>query len=603
VTFDRGVSKIGSGPIQNVLRALRPARDAGITTEMGGDAAFINSGTKASGAEVIGIVAALVILVIAFGAIVAGVVPIVLALVSVGIGLSTVAVLASVFDVSTAAPTVGAMIGLGVGIDYALIVVARYRENRRSGQPNPVALSDTMASVGSAVAFAGITVIFAMLALLVTGIGFLASVGLAVSLVVLVTVSAALTLLPALLTLLGDRIDVGRLRKRRGTTQAPARVEDRFWWRFAHLVGRRPVVWLLAGTATLLVLAAPALKMHTSFPDAGDDSTSTTHRRAYDLLAEGFGAGINGPMLLVADLTTAGASTRDLPAVGQGVAADRGVASVGHPQLSPDGDTAVLQLERIRAELPANVSVTGLTAMTNDLTAQLADKLPIFIGTIIGAAFLLMMIMFRSVLVPLKAALMNLLSIGAAYGVVVAIFQWGWLQAPFGLHQKMFIISPMPTLFFAVLFGLSMDYEVFLLSRIREEYDATGEPSESVARGVAATGRVITSAALIMTVVFLSFVANPSPLIKMIGIGLATAIFVDATVVRMVLVPASMELLGHANWWLPRWLDRMLPRIAVHAPVLPQQRQPETAPATHIDLTDSTRTLDARVHVSDGGNR
>jgi RND superfamily putative drug exporter len=602
ITFDKPASEIGSGPIKNVLRALRPARDVGLVTEMGGDASFINSGTKPSGGELIGIVAALLILVVAFGAAVAALVPIALALVSVGIGLACVALLAAAFDVSTAAPTIGAMIGLGVGIDYALIVVARYRDNRKAGQPNREALSDAMASVGSAVAFAGITVILAMLALVVTGVGFLASTGLTVSLVVLVTVSAAMTLLPALLTLLGDRIDVGRLRRRRRAVRTDKALEETLWWRFAHRVARRPLAWLLAGTALLLVLGTPALSLRTGFPDAGDDSTSTTHRRAYDLLTDGFGAGINGPMLVVADLKAPGVQAGDIPALSDRIAHIAGVASVGAPRFSPSRDTVVLSLipttaptdsatsktlDRVRNGLPGNVSVTGLTAMTEDLTGQLNDKLPVFIGVILAAAFLLMMIVFRSVVVPLKAAVMNLLSIGGAYGVLVALFQWGWLQGLTGLDQKMSIVSQFPTLFFAVLFALSVDYEVFLISRIREEYDATGQPSESVARGVATTGRIVTSAALIMTSVFLSFAASPSPLIMMIGIGLAAAVILDATVVRMVLVPASMELLGHANWWLPRWLDRSLPRIAVHAPVVPQQRAPEPLPARNIDLTNA----------------
>jgi RND superfamily putative drug exporter len=299
---------------------------------------------------------------------------------------------------------------------------------------------------------------------------------------------------------------------------------------------------------------------------------------------------------VVVDLTRDGAARGDLSALTSRIEDVPGVASVGAPTTSPAGDTIVLPvlpttvptdeattatLQRVRDSLPANASVTGLTAMTDDLTAQLADKLPVFIGAILVTGFLLLMVVFRSIVVPLKAALLNLLSIGAAYGVVVAIFQWGWLSPLFGLDQTYDVISPMPIIFFAVLFGLSVDYEVFLISRIREEYDASGDPLESVARGVSATGRVITAAALIMTAVFMAFVLNPSPLIMMIGVGLATAIIVDATIVRMVLVPASMALLGRANWWLPAALDRRLPRIAAHAPVsLPEPRQAEQTTRT-----------------------
>jgi RND superfamily putative drug exporter len=422
-----------------------------------------------------------------------------------------------------------------------------------------------------------------------TGLGFLASIGLSTSLVVLVAVATALTLLPALLSLLGHRIDAGRLLRRRSTVRP---VEGTAWWRFAHRVAGRPWPYLAVAAAVLLVLAAPALRMETGFPDAGDDPTSTTHRRAYDLLADGFGPGLNAPLLLVADLRSPGVDAHAIGALAERLAADPGIAMVGEPQTSPAGDTVVLPtipttapadpatsdtLDRVRGLVPANVAVSGLTAMTDDLTRQLADTLPIFIAAILAASFLLLMVVFRSIAVPLKAALMNLLSIGAAYGVVVAVFQWGWLKDLFNLEGTFTIVSPLPTIFFAVLFGLSMDYEVFLLSRIREAYDATGDNTESVARGMAGTGRVITSAALIMTVVFASFVANPSALVKMIGVGLSTAIVLDATVVRMVLVPATMALLGRANWWLPRWLDRRLPHVRMEGAEV--QRQPERIPA------------------------
>jgi putative drug exporter of the RND superfamily len=606
ISFDTPATDIGTKPIDDLYPALAPARTDGLSAEVGGDAAFINAGTKASGAELFGVLAALVILVVAFGAAVAALVPIALALVAVAIGLSSITLLASVFDVSTGAPSVGALIGLGIGIDYSLLVVSRYRENRAAGQANKPALSNAMAAVGSAVVFAGGTIILAMLALLVIGITFLTSMGLAVSLVVLLTVTAAMTLLPALLTVLGDRVDRGRIRRRHHLTKT-TQVEGSGWWRFAHRVARRPLAWLIAGTAVLLTLAAPALSMKTGFPDAGDESPKESSRIAYGALAASFGPGINGPMILAVDLKADGASRADLALAADRVAEDPGIASVGKPRFSPAGDAGVVTvipttgptdaatnrtLDRIRDVIPAGVSVTGLTAMTDDLTAQLSDKLPIFIGTILLAAFLLLMLVFRSVVVPVKAAVMNLLSIGAAYGVVVAIFQWGWLQSITGLDQTLSIVSPFPILFFAILFGLSMDYEVFLLSRIREEYDKSGEPTESVARGVAATGRVITSAALIMTAVFLSFVANPSPLIMMMGVGLATAVVVDATIVRMVLVPATMELLGHRNWWLPTWLDRVLPNVAVHPPVIPLPRTADQVPST-IDLTAGEQVASA----------
>jgi RND superfamily putative drug exporter len=573
VAFDLPAADLGPAPFQALADAIEPARAAGITAELGGDAVLINAQQETSGTEAVGLLAALVVLVVAFGTVVAALVPMALALVAVAVGLGGITLLADAVDVSTAAPTVAAMIGLGVGIDYALFIVARYRENRSRGQHNAAALNGAMGSSGVAVVFAGGIVVVAMAALALTGLGVLTSIGLATSLVVLIAVAAATTLLPALLSLLGDRIDTGRLLRRHRTA---VRGPGSSWWRFAHRVSGRPWPYLLAATAVLLVLAAPALHMQTGFPDAGDDPTTTTHRRAYDLLAEGFGPGVNGPLLVVADLRTPGLDADSLAALTERLAADPGIASVGAPRTAPTGDAAVLPaipttgpadpdtsrtIQRVRGLVPPGVDVSGVTAMTDDLTAQLDDILPAFVAAILAASFLLLMLVFRSVVVPLKAALMNLLSVGGAYGVLVAVFQWAWLKDLFGLEEPVPIASPVPVIMFAILFGLSMDYEVFLLSRIREEQAGTGDNAESVARGLAATGRVITSAALIMVSVFLSFVANPSPAVKMFGLGLATAIALDATIVRMLMVPASMALLGRANWWLPHWLDRLLPRL------------------------------------------
>jgi RND superfamily putative drug exporter len=576
ITFDRPETELGPKPFTAITERLEPVRATGVTTELGGDAATTNSNQVNSGTEVVGVLAALIVLFIAFGTIVAALVPIALALVTVAIGLGGITLLAASINVSSAAPIIGAVIGLGVGIDYTLFIMVRYRENRAAGQDNRTALPNAMGSAGAAVLFAGGTVVVAMAALALTGLGTLVSIGLSVSLVVLFAVATALTLLPALLSLLGDRVDRGRLMRRRRRTK---RVEETAWWRFAHHVSRRPVPYLLASVAVLLALAAPALSMQTGFPDAGDETTQASHRRAYDLVAEGFGPGFNAPLLLVADLRSPGVQAQDIPALSARIAADPGIATVGQPRTSPAGDTVVLPtipttapadpktsetLDRLRDQVPANVSVSGFTALTDDLTEQLDDTLPIFIGAILAASFLLLMLVFRSIAVPLKAAVMNLLSIGGAYGVVVAVYQWGWLKDLFGLEQTYVIASPLPTIFFAILFGLSMDYEVFLLSRIREEYDATGDNAESVARGMAGTGRVITSAALIMTMVFMALVLNPSPLVRMLGLGLVTAVVLDATIVRMVLVPATMALLGRANWWLPGWLDRRLPHLRMN---------------------------------------
>ena len=591
ITFDVPPQDLGPAAVSAVADAIAPADTDGLSAELGGDAAFINAKAESSGAEAIGLLAALVVLVVAFGTIVAALVPIALALVAVATGLGSIFLLASAMNVSTAAPTIGAMIGLGVGIDYSLFITARYRENRAAGQDNAAALSSAMGSSGSAVVVAGGTVIIAMLALVLTGVGILVSIGLGTSLVVLFAVATALTLLPALLTLLGNRIDAGRVV---GRNRPVKQAEDSAWWRYAHRVSRKPWPYLIAASVVLLTLAAPALSLKTGFPDAGDNSTTRSDRRAYDLLAEGFGPGFSSPLLIVADLRDTGVGRRVDP---RAVQAHRrrprhrhGRRRAGHhrtatpsccprssprePRTQPPSAT----LDRVRALTPDGVYVTGLPALTIDLTKQLSDTFPIFIGSILAATFLLLMLVFRSIVVPLKAVVMNLLSIGAAYGVVVAVFQWGWLGGLFNLDRTYLIASPLPAIFFAVLFGLSIDYEVFLLSRIRAEYDATGDNAESVARGLAGTGRVITSAALVMTVVFLSFVADPSPFVKMIGLGLATAIALDATLVRMVLVPATMALMGRANWWLPGWLDRLLPHVNLTGDATPSQRAPEPEP-------------------------
>ena len=590
IILDVPSTEFGREAAASMTEALDPARTSGVTAELGGDAAFLNA-PKKTGYEAVGVLAALVILVIAFGTVVAALVPIVLALAAVAVGLCGIVLLAGALDVSTAAPTVGAMVGLGVGIDYSLFIVSRYRERRAAVQVNRQALSAALGSSGTAVFFAGGTVIVSMAALALTGVGFLTTIGLATSMIVLVAVAAALTLLPAVLSLLGDRIDAGRIVGRR---RSPKAAEETTWWRLAHRIAARPWPYLVAAALVLVTLAAPALALKTGFPDAGDNPTNQTERRAHDLLADGFGPGFNAPLQVVADLDGTGLAEDSIAELAQRLADDPGVAEVGTPQVSASGDTVVLStlpttdasdpvtaqtIDRIRALTPAGVYVTGVTATTLDLDKQLRDKLPVFIGGILVASFLLLMIVFRSVTVPLKAAVMNLLSVGGAYGVVVAVFQWGWLGGLFGLDQTYLIASPFPLLFFAVLFGLSMDYEVFLVSRIREAYISTGDTAESVARGLASTGRVITSAALIMVVVFLSFITDPSPFVKMIGVGLAAAIAIDATVVRMILVPATMTLMGKANWWLPGWLDRLLPHLSLESdpsvdqpsPVVPKQ--------------------------------
>ncbi len=561
----------------------------GLQVELGGDAVFLNAADESSGHIGIGLLVALLVLLVVFGTLVSAILPIGLSLVSVGAGIGGITLLAGSMTVSESAIPVAALVGLGVGIDYALFVVARYRENRAAGQDNRSALGNAMGSSGAAVVFAGGTVVIATSALAITGIGILTSIGLATALMVFFAVAAAITLLPALLSLLGDRIDKGKLARRH---RAPKRTDETVWWRFGHRVSARPWPYLIGAVFVLVALATPALWLQTAFPAAGDAPTETTHRQAYDLLAEGFGTGINAPLLVVVDLDAAGIEASGVPALTEDIASVPGIVSVTEPQTSTDGDTVVftalpetgpadpetsIAIEQVREVIPGNAYVSGITATTDDLNTQLGDKLPLFIGVVIGVSFLLLMLVFRSVVVPLKAAAMNLLSIGGAYGVLVAVFQWGWFSSLIGVEGSTPITSLIIVLMFPILFGLSMDYEVFLLSRIREEYARTGDNAESVARGLAGTGRVITSAALIMVVVFLSFVASPVPSLKMLGLGLAVAILIDATIVRMVLVPATMALLGKANWWLPAWLDRMLPRVTIESATEPEALGKESA--------------------------
>ena len=578
LTFDETPAELGKGSFVPLTELVTASSTADLRVELGGDAVFLNAPDETSPLEGVGILIALLVLLVAFGTVVAALVPIGLALVAVAVGMGGILLLAGATDVSPSAIPIAGIVGLGVGIDYALFIVARYRENRAAGRDNSTALADAMSSSGSAVVFAGGTVVIAMASLAVIGLGALTSIGLATAIVVLSAVAAAITLLPALLGLLGDRIDNGRLLRRHSPAK---RAEETAWWRFAHRVSGRPWPYLVGAVLALLAFAVPAVAMQTAWPAAGDAPSDTTYRQAYDLLDEGFGPGVNGPLLVVVDLTAPGASAVDVPELAEDVSTSSHIASVSAPLTSEDGSTMVFSampttgpadletsvaIAEVRDVLPDNVSVTGITALTDDLNDQLAETLPLFIGAVLVASFLLLMLVFRSVVVPLKAVLMNMLSIGAAYGVLVAVFQWGWGSSLIGLEGPTPITSMIIVIMFPILFGISMDYEVFLISRIREEYDRIGDNTEAVARGMAGTGRVITSGALIMVAVFLAFVASPVPSVKMLGLGLATAVLVDATVVRMVLVPATMALLGKANWWLPGWLDRILPRLTVESP-------------------------------------
>ncbi|MGZ8592994.1 MAG: MMPL family transporter, partial [Actinomycetota bacterium] len=579
VAYDLPADQLGTDAYEPLEAAVEAARTPAVDIEIGGEYAGWGAQEEPGSTELIGLLAAVVIILIAFGSLVAMALPIGTAVVGLATGLGIVIVVASFVNVPEFSTTLATMIGLGVGIDYALFLVTRYRQNLKAGMEPLHAIGVASATAGQAVVYAGATVVLAILGLWISGIAFVGMMATAAAIVVAVAVLGATTLLPALLGFAGraiDKLSVHRIVERGDRSEE----KENIWGRWGRQVERRPWQYFLAALGVLLVLSIPFFSMELGMPDDGTVPTSETRRRAYDLLAEGFGPGFNGPLLLSVEIADPSALD-GLEGLAAAIQGTEGVAAVSPPTPNPAGDAAVIQVipttspqqeetsalvHRLRDEtIPsatpdgATVYVGGLTATFIDLTERVTNALPWFIGAVVLLSFLLLMVVFRSILVPLKAAVMNLLSIGASYGVIVAIFQWGWGRSLLGIEDPIPIVSFVPMMMFAVLFGLSMDYEVFLLSRIREEYLRTRNNVESVVTGISTTARVITSAALIMIAVFLSFVALPDPIAKMFGIGLATAVFIDATIVRVVLVPATMMLIGDANWWLPRRLARILP--------------------------------------------
>ena len=589
VTYSVPFEDIPKDTFTELQAATAPVATADVRVEYGGPVVDLlaQQSSASDQSDEIGLAVALIIMIISFGSVIAAILPLVIAVLGVGAATGLLDILASAFTIGTIAPILGAMIGLGVGIDYSLFIVTRFRQNRADGLEIVPAVSRAIATAGSAVLFAGVTVCIALLGLTLAGVPYVSMLGVSASLFVGVMVIAALTLLPAALAIAGKKV------KPKDTAGG------RFWRDWAREIAKRPWACLVASLVVLLVLAAPAIRMELGFADDGDDPTSFTQRQAYDAIAKGFGAGANGPLLVTVSLPTPSASneTADLAEVEALVARIvkvPGVIAVTGPIPSPEFDAAVLivqpkgapnaesTLKLVRnlrddvipaatagTTIDGAVFIGGQTAELIDLTDRINSRLLLCIGFVVLGAFILLLIVFRSILVPLKAAVMNLLSIGAAYGVLVMVFQWGWGRGLLGLEQSVPIEAFVPLIMFAILFGLSMDYEVFLLSRIREEFLRTGDNRESVATGVASTARVISSAALIMISVFLSFVASDQPVVKMLGLGLAVAVAVDATIVRLILVPATMELLGNANWWFPKWLDRIVPHLDVDGPAAP----------------------------------
>src|SRR3954451_16398622 len=553
----------------------------GLQIELGGDPIYAAQGS--SSPEGLGFLGASIVLLIAFGSLVAVGLPLAIAL--VGLGISSgglILLLANVVDVPDLTTAVSGLIGIGVGIDYSLLVLTRFRAAMRAGKDRHDAVVEAVTTAGRSVIIAGGIVVISVLGLFLTGLSYMYGVAISASVAVLVVALAAITLLPALLSYLGPRVDSLRL-PFLGRSDKPEGDEGSLAGRWSHAVQRRPWIAAIASTAVLLALAVPALGMRLGFPDAGNDPPGKMTRQAYDLNTEGFGPGTNGPLVIAAELPS-DSGKAEIDALAKRLRSERDVAFVPAPKINQSGDTAIITVipkdspqdqeplvHRLRDDVvPQALAGTGITAEIGGVTAALEDqseymkgRLPLFVVGVVGLSFLLLLLAFRSPLISLKAAVMNLLSVGAAYGVMTLVAQGGAVGQLIGIDHEVPVAPFMPVMMFAILFGLSMDYEVFLISRIREEYLKHKDTRRAVADGLAKTARVITAAAAIMVVVFLAFLAAPDVFLKLFGIGLASAIFLDATLVRMVLVPAVMQLLGDRNWWIPGWLERILPRLEV----------------------------------------
>ncbi|HEX7094440.1 MAG TPA: MMPL family transporter [Acidimicrobiales bacterium] len=552
----------------------------GMRVELGGD---IFAEEPMSSSEAVGLLLAVVILLIAFGSLLAMGLPITTALIGIGCGAALVTLLANVIDMPDFTVQAVLMIAIGVGIDYALFIVTRYREALSGGHNPEDAVAIALDTAGRAVLFAGSTVVIALLGLLILQNDTFRGVAIGTTVGVLFTMLASITLLPALLGFVGRKIDRFGLPHRRAVAGGHRRT---VWYRWSRVVQRRPWPAFVLALVVLVALALPLTSLRLGFGDAGNRPTSDTTRRAYDLLSEGFGPGFNGTLLLAAETPGGRADLDALARLSETLNQTNGVAQATPPIPNEAGDAAILQItpetspqdeatsdlvntlrDDVIPDALAGSSVEahlgGLPAAVEDFSDYTYRMLPVVMGLVLGLSFLLLTVVFRSLLVPLKAVLMNLLSVGAAYGLMVAVFQWGWGASLLGVGKEGPIEAWAPMMLFAVVFGLSMDYEVFLLSRIKEEYDRTGDNARAVADGVAATARVITAAAAIMVCVFGAFVLGPDRALKLFGFGMAMAVLLDATVVRLVLVPATMELLGDRNWWIPRWLDRLLPAVDV----------------------------------------
>ncbi|MFJ4713797.1 MMPL family transporter [Streptomyces sp. NPDC088785] len=605
VTYKVAGTELTDEAHEALTKAIDGARADGYTVEAGGDAVEADQEMGGS-AELIGIAISAVVLILTFGSLVAAGMPLLTAIIGVGIGVSGIAALGSVLNLSGTTSTLASMIGLAVGIDYALFIVSRYRAEIAEGREGEEAAGRAVGTAGSAVVFAGLTVVVALSGLAVVNIPMLTKMGLAAAATVAIAVLIALTMIPALLGFAGKKVLRRKDRKDRGAATDSAR--PNLGTRWSRFVLRRPLGVLLVGVLGLGAIAVPAASLELGLPDDGSSAPDSTQRKAYDMLSESFGAGFNGTLMVTVDgRGAAGAAKR----VGADLAKVDGVTAVTPAQVNEAGDTAILTVvprtgpsdhkteELVRtirsdaadwtARTGAEILVTGATAMTIDFSQTLDDALVPYLLLVVGLAFLLLMLVFRSILVPLKAALGFLLSVAAALGAVVAVFQWGWLADLFGVEQPGPIMSMMPIFLIGVVFGLAMDYEVFLVTRMREAYVHGARPGEAIVTGFRHGGRVVGAAAVIMISVFSGFIMENNSMIKMMGFGLAIAVLFDAFVVRMAIVPAVMALLGRSAWWLPRWLDKALPNVDVEGEKLRENLTAEDTPAQDDRALEPTR--------------
>jgi RND superfamily putative drug exporter len=584
VALDDQAVDIPRGNLKTIIDTARAADDGALQVELSGTPVSIVEQPEQNTSELLGAVAAAVILFIAFGTLLAMTLPLVAAIIALGVGMAGIGLVSHVMSIAQFGPTLATLIGLGVGIDYALFIVNRHRIGLRAGKTPEEAAITAISTSGRAVLFAGLTVCIALLGMYALGVTFLYGVAVSAALIVSLTMATAVTLLPALLSFYGMKV-LSRAERVTLTHKGPEPVHPSgFWWRSARRIERRPVRYAAVSAMLILITMLPFFALRLGTGDEGNGSLAKTSRRAYDLLASGFGPGFNGPFTLVTAIHSP-ADTEALDTVVTTLRTEPGIVFVTPPQASPNGQaatvlvfpttspqdvrTAVL-LKRLRGTLipqaaagtALDVKVGGVTATYQDFADVLTNKLPLFVGVVVALAFSLLVAVFRSLIVPLTASVMNLLAVGSAFGIIVAIFQWGWLAGIVGVKGGP--IEPfLPVMLFAILFGLSMDYEVFLVSRIHEEWLVRRDNRIAVSLGQAETGRVITAAGAIMTLVFASFTLADDRVIKLFGLGLAVAVLIDAFVVRALLVPALMHLFGPANWWLPRWLDRVLPSMSV----------------------------------------